>query len=62
MKTNLTFTDISMLASIEKNRAIQRMNDINNTIDWSRIENLLMRNYPSAKTQRGTAPIRQSFL
>ena len=30
MKTNLTFTDLSLLSSIEKNRAITRMEQINN--------------------------------
>lgn len=55
MKTNPTFTDFSMLASIEKNRAIQRMSDINNTVDWNRIENLLMRNYPVGKSTEGNS-------
>jgi len=29
MKTNLTFTDLSLFASIEKDRAIKRMEQIN---------------------------------
>ncbi len=49
MKTNLTFADISIFNSMEKNRAIQRMEDINRTVDWSRIETLLLRNYPVGK-------------
>ena len=53
MKTNLTFTDISLFSSIEKNRAIKRMEQINAIVDWSRIENLLMRNYPVGKSAEG---------
>lgn len=53
MKTNLTFTDISLFSSMEKNRAIKRMEQINAIVDWSRIENLLMRNYPVGKSAKG---------
>ncbi len=53
MKTNLTFTDISLFSSIEKNRAIKRMEQINAIVDWSRIEILLMRNYPVGKSAEG---------
>ncbi|HOG91836.1 MAG TPA: IS5 family transposase [Smithella sp.] len=53
MQSNLTFADISLFASIEKNRAIQRMEQINAIVDWSRIENLLMRSYPVGKSARG---------
>ena len=53
MKANLTFTDISLFSSIEKNRAIKRMEQINAIVDWSRIENLLIRNYPVGKSAEG---------
>jgi len=53
MKTNFTFTDISLFASMEKNRAIKRMEQINVTVDWSRIESLLLRNYPVGKSFEG---------
>ena len=53
MKTNFTFTDISLFASMEKNRAIKRMEQINATVDWSRIESLLMRKYPVGKSFEG---------
>ena len=53
MKTNLTFADLSLFNSIEKNRAIKRMELINVTVDWSRIESLLMRNYPVGKSFEG---------
>jgi len=53
MKTNFTFADISLFNSMEKNRAIKRMEQINAIVDWSRIENLLMRNYPVGKSFEG---------
>ena len=53
MKTNFTFADISLFNSMEKNRAIKRMEQINAIVDWSRIENLLLRNYPVGKSFEG---------
>ena len=53
MKTNFTFADISLFASMEKNRAIKRMEQINATVDWSRIESLFMRKYPVGKSFEG---------
>jgi len=53
MKTNFTFADISLFNSMEKNRAIKRMEQINTTVDWSRIESLLMRSYPVGKSFEG---------
>ena len=53
MKNNFTFADISLFTSMEKNRAIKRMEQINATIDWSRIESLLLRNYPVGKSFEG---------
>ena len=53
MKTIFTFADISLFNSMEKNRAIKRMEQINAIVDWSRIENLLMRNYPVGKSFEG---------
>ena len=53
MKTNFTFADISLFNSMEKNRAIKRMEHFNSTVDWSRIENLLLRKYPVGKSFEG---------
>jgi IS5 family transposase len=38
---------------MEKNRAIKRMEQINDTVDWTRIESLPMRNYPVGKSFEG---------
>ncbi len=53
MKTNFTFADISLFNSMEKNRAIKRMDHFNTTVDWSRIESLLLRKYPVGKSFEG---------
>jgi transposase, IS5 family len=53
METNLSFTDISLFNSMEHNRAIARMEQINAIVDWSRIENLLLRSYPVGKSNEG---------
>jgi len=53
MKTNLTFTYLSLLLSIEKNRAIQRMEQINTIVNWSRIDHLVITHYPVGKSATG---------
>ena len=53
METNFSFADISLFSSLERNRAIKRMKQINAIVDWSRIENLLLRNYPVGKSAEG---------
>ena len=53
MKPNFTFADISLFNSMEKNRAIKRMEEINRVVDWSRIENMLLKNYPVGKSFEG---------
>jgi transposase, IS5 family len=53
MKTNFTFADMFLFSSMEKNPAIKRMEQINAIVDWSRIENMLMRNYPVGKSAHG---------
>ena len=53
METNFSFADISLFSSLERNRAIKRMQQINAIVDWSRIENLLLRNYPVGKSAEG---------
>jgi hypothetical protein len=53
METNFSFADISLFSSLEHNRAIKRMEQINAIVDWFRIENLLLRNYPVGKSAEG---------
>ena len=53
MEPNFSFADISLFSSLERNRAIKRMQQINAIVDWSRIETLLLRNYPVGKSAEG---------
>jgi len=53
METNFSFADISLFSSLEHNRAIRRMEQINAVVNWSRIESLIMRNYPVGKSAEG---------
>lgn len=53
MESNFTFTDISLFSSMEHNRAITRMEQINAIVNWSKIESLIMRNYPVGKSNEG---------
>jgi IS5 family transposase len=53
MESNFTFMDISLFHSMEHNRAITRMEQINAIVEWSRIENLLLRSYPVGKSHEG---------
>lgn len=53
MDTNLTFADVALFNSLERNRAVKRMEQINAIVDWKPIEQLLMRNYPVGKSDEG---------
>jgi len=53
METNFSFADISLFSSLERNRAVKRMQQINAIVDWSKIEALLLRNYPVGKSAEG---------
>ncbi len=55
LENNLSFADISLFSSMEHNRAIERMDAINAITDWSKIERLIMRNYPVGKSSEGNA-------
>jgi len=55
LENNLSFTDLSLFSSMEHNRAIERMDAINAITDWSKIERLIMKNYPVGKSAEGNA-------
>ena len=61
METNFSFADISLFSSMERNRAIKRMQQINAIVDWDRIETLLLRNYPVGKSAEGNDAFRARF-
>ena len=55
MDNNFSFTDLSLLESMERNRAISRMEKINAVINWSPVESLLLKHYTIGKSVEGTS-------
>ena len=51
--TNLTFADLALSNSRDRNMAIKRMNEINAAIDWKPLEKILLVNYPVGKSHEG---------
>jgi len=51
--SNLTFADIALANSRDRNMAIKRMKEINAAIDWQPIEEILLVNYPIGKSHEG---------
>jgi hypothetical protein len=42
---NLDFADIAMATCLEQNRSIKLMEQLNNTINWARVESILLSHY-----------------
>lgn len=55
MDNNFSFSDLSFLNSMERNRAISRMGKINTVINWSPVESLLLKHYTVGKSIEGTS-------
>jgi IS5 family transposase len=51
--TNLTFADIALSNTRDRNRAIKRMKEINAAVDWKPIEEILLKNYPVGNSFEG---------
>lgn len=51
--SRLSFADIALFNSVDRNRAIQRMEKISSVVNWSRIESLVLRDYPVGKSSEG---------
>ena len=45
MEHNLGFADLAPVSPLEHNRSVKLMDKISRFIDWSRIEDILMRHY-----------------
>lgn len=45
MTHNLDFADLALASSLKHNRSLKLMEKLNNSIDWSRIEEILMSHY-----------------
>jgi len=50
---HLSFADIALFNSLDRNRAIKRMEKISTVINWSTIEPLVVRGYSVGKSAEG---------
>lgn len=49
----MSFAELAFASSMEKNRALNLMNNINAVVDWSQIEELLIKYYKVGKSKEG---------
>ena len=50
---NMTFAEVSLLTSMEHNRSLKRLEKINQVIDWSQVEEILMGHYTIGSSREG---------
>ena len=50
---NMTFAEVSLLKSMEHNRSLKRLEKINQIINWSQVEELLMAHYTVGSSREG---------
>ena len=50
---NMTFAEVSLLRSMEHNRSLKRLEKINQVIDWSQVEEILMAHYTVGGSREG---------
>lgn len=53
MDRNMTFAEVDLMTSMEHNRSLRMMEKINNIIDWSEIETVLLKHYTIGTTIEG---------
>jgi transposase len=50
---NMTFAEVSLLKSMEHNRSLKRLEKINQVINWSQVEEILMAHYTVGSSREG---------
>jgi hypothetical protein len=50
---SLDFADLALAACLEQNRSIQHMQQLSNSINWSRVESLLLSHYTLGTSDEG---------
>lgn len=50
---NMTFAEVSLLRSMEHNRSLKRLGKINQVINWSQVEEILMAHYTVGTSREG---------
>ena len=53
MKQNLGFADLALASSMKHNRSLKNIENLDNAIDWSRINNILMSHYTIGTSSEG---------
>ena len=53
MKQNLGFADFALTSSMKHNRSLKNMENLDKTIDWSRVETILMSHYTIGTSAEG---------
>ena len=53
MDRNMTFAEVDLMTSMEHNRSLKMMEKINQIIDWSKIEPVLLKHYTVGTTIEG---------
>jgi IS5 family transposase len=51
---NMTFAEVSLLKYIEHNRSLKRLEKINQGINWSQVEEILLSHYTVGSSREGT--------
>ncbi len=50
MEQNLGFADLALKSSLKHNRSLKLMENLNNSINWSRVDEILMSHYKTGTT------------
>ena len=50
---NISFPEVALASSMENNRSLKMMEKVNQIIDWSHIETLLMEHYQAGTSKEG---------
>ena len=53
MEQNLSFADLALKSSLKHNRSLKLMENLNKSIDWSRIETILLNHYTAGTSSEG---------
>jgi IS5 family transposase len=53
IEPNMTFAEVSLLKSMEHNRSLKRLEKINNVINWSQVEEILLFHYTVGTGREG---------
>ena len=57
LDTDFGFADLALASSLKHNRSLKLMENINASIDWPKIEAILMDNYTAGTSIEGPRPI-----